>query len=97
MLLCCLTPMTGHAAQRELEISVPCVNPVSHQIMDWKYPYSDDYFRESSEFFYLELARASLGLALSAFRNNGKDLEDQYETYLTAAGFTDLYAFGYDQ
>ena len=97
ILLCCLTPLTSRAAQRELEISVPCVNPVSHQIMDWEYPYSDDYFRESSEFFYLDLARASLGLALSAFRNNGKDMEDQYETYLTAAGFTDLYAFGYDQ
>jgi len=97
LLPACLFPLAVRGAEKELQISVPCVNAVSHEVMDWKYPYTDDYFRESPEEFSLELARASMGLAISAFRNNGEDLEDQYETYLTAAGFTDLHTFGYDQ
>lgn len=63
----------------------------------WDFPYSDDYFRTSSRQFSRELAQASLGLEFSSFRNDDSDLENQYETYLKKAGFTDIAPFGYDQ
>ena len=44
-----------------------------------------------------DTARASMGLTVSAFRNHGELIEDQYETYLKAAGFHDIYPYGYDQ
>lgn len=66
--------------------------------MTWDFPYSDRYFTESSEDFSRDLAKASLGLALSAFRQNGKSpVPNQYGTYLGKAGFRDIYAFGYDK
>ena len=47
--------------------------------------------------FSMETARASMELTVSAFRNNGELIEDQYETYLKVAGFQDVYAYGYDR
>ena len=64
---------------------------------DWNFPYTDDFFRRPSNKFSITLAQASLGLALSAFRSTANVTEPQYESYLRGAGFTDLYAFGYDQ
>ena len=63
----------------------------------WDFPYSDEYFKNSGAGYDPELTKASLGLAISAFRNDGKDLDNQYETYLSGAGFTDIHAFGYDK
>ena len=64
---------------------------------EWNFPYTDDFFRRPSNKFSITLAQASLGLALSAFRSTANVTEPQYESYLRGAGFTDLYAFGYDQ
>ena len=80
-----------------MDIEVPFLNGVRHVTYQWKFPYSDDLFREASDSFSMETARASLGLTVSAFRNNGELIEDQYETYLKAAGFRDIYPFGYDR
>ena len=63
----------------------------------WEFPYADSFFRNRSDQFSLKLAQGSLGLSLSAFRSTSGLLDYQYETYLNGAGFTDLYAFGYDE
>ena len=63
----------------------------------WEFPYTDSFFRNPSEKFSLKFAQGSLGLALSAFRSNTDIVDNQYEEYLTGAGFTDLFAFGYDK
>ena len=62
----------------------------------WDFPYSDSFFRTDPGLFSMQTARGSLGLALSAFKSSSGLLDPQYRTYLTKAGFTDLYAFGYD-
>ena len=63
----------------------------------WEFPYTDSFFRNPSGEFSLRFAQGSLGLALSAFRSKTDLIDDQYEEYLTGAGFTDLFAFGYDK
>lgn len=64
----------------------------------WDFPYSDSYFLKSSEAFSRDLAKASMGLTASAFRHDSAStIPNQYETYLGAAGFTNLHAFGYDR
>ena len=83
-----------NAAAEEITVNVPFI--ANRQIINWDFPYSDDYFSSSGE-LSLDLARSSFGLAVSAFRNDGYDLPDQYETFLKAAGFTDIVSFGYDQ
>lgn len=67
------------------------------QFSVWDFPYSDYFFTQPSDAFRTELAKASIGLAVSAFRYDEKDLENQFATYLGAAGFSDIYSFGYDQ
>lgn len=67
------------------------------QAYGWTFPYTDSFFRNPSGQFSLKFAQGSLGLALSAFRSTSGLLDYQYETYLRGAGFTDLYAFGYDE
>lgn len=80
------------------------VTGIRYQLLDtknrayeWEFPYTDNFFRERSGKFSLKFAQGSLGLALSAFRSTSGLLDYQYETYLKGAGFTDLYAFGYDE
>ena len=63
----------------------------------WSFPYSDEFFNVSPRKFSPGLAQGSLGLALSAFRSTSGVVKPQYKTYLSDAGFTDLYAFGYDK
>ena len=63
----------------------------------WNFPYSDSFFRSSSNKFSISLARGSLGLALSASRYSTDLMDPQYETYLKGAGFENLIAFGYDK
>ncbi|MBE6017091.1 MAG: hypothetical protein E7233_05715, partial [Lachnospiraceae bacterium] len=83
-------------ADETVMINVPYL-ATGGKVLNWKFPYSDDYFRQDPDVFNLELAKASMGLTVSAFRNNGKFLEDQYETYLSAAGFKGITPFGYDK
>ena len=89
-------PFSAKAAE-EILITVPFYSAGMWD-MEWDFPYSDDYFLVSSDVFSRDLAKASLGLTISAFREGGaSDIPNQYETYLGTAGFTDIYAFGYDQ
>jgi hypothetical protein len=64
---------------------------------DWTFPYSDDLFRKPSDKFSVMHSRASLGLALSAFRSTTGVVSPQYKKYLGDAGFTNFYTFGYDE
>ena len=63
----------------------------------WEFPYTDSFFRNPSEEFSLKFAQGSLGLALSAFRSNTGLVDYKYKEYLKGAGFTKLFAFGYDK
>ena len=66
--------------------------------VSWEYEYSDEYFFLPSDMFHLPLARLSLGLALSAFRDTGH--EEEPDDYLTAflqdTGFEDIDTDTYD-
>lgn len=80
------------------------VNDIWYMLLDtknvaygWEFPYADSFFRNPSNQFSLKFAQGSLGLALSAFRSNSGLLDYQYEKYLEGAGFTNLFAFGYDK
>lgn len=79
----------------EKNISVPFYS--MKDILTWEFPYSDAFFTEQSDEFRVELAKASMGLAVSAFRNNSLPMENQNKTYLGEAGFSNIYTFGYDQ
>ena len=69
-----------------------------HVYTDFTFPYSDEWFLAGDGEFSPELAQGSLGLAFSAFRGKENVLsENQYASYLTAAGFEDLHPFGYDE
>ena len=99
----CLTVFPHAAMAGWLTTDVPYENieqihlpfaSLGGKILNWDFPYTDEFFLRSSEDFSIELAQASMGLTVSAFRYNGKPLENQYETYLGAAGFTDITPFG---
>ena len=73
-------------------------NP-NHVHLDAVVPYGDSLFREAATTYHHALAQASLGLALSNFREKGKTAEEQgyaVRDFLTAAGFTDIQADQYD-
>lgn len=78
------------------KINVPFI-VFKHHPCDYDFPYTDDFFRYSSDTFSKTLAQASMGLTVSAFRNEKEDIDDQFTTYLSAAGFSDIYTFGYDK
>ncbi len=93
--------------KEETTIPVPFYT-VDAQIHEWAFPYSDEYFTYASDTFDNQLAQASMGLAVSAFRNDayntisqsaGNDLylDNQYATYLSAAGFSEIRSFGYEE
>ena len=89
-------PISVKNYQREIEIELPFLSPGNKEYK-WSFPYSDEYFNSSSFVFDPQLAKASLGLEFSAFRYDNKVIPNQYEVYLGAAGFEDIYAFGYDK
>ena len=70
-----------------VEIGVPFLNGLGHSVFQWDFPYSDDLFREPSDDFSLETARASMGLTVSAFRNHGELIEDQVRDLSESGGF----------
>lgn len=78
------------------QIHVPFPN-VTHERLEWDFPYSDGFFSIPSEEFSITMARGSMGLTVSAFRSSGEEVSLQYETYLRGAGFTNIYSFGYDK
>ncbi len=78
------------------QIEVPFFDSKDH-LYKWTFPYTDDYFLNGSEIFDPELAKASIGLAVSAYRTLGVQSDNQYETYLDRAGFSEIHPFGYDQ
>ena len=84
------------SAGETIQISVPFCS-IPHKQFEWNFPYSDGFFTVPSTDFSLELARASMGLTVSAFRYDNEPLDVQYETYLGAAGFTNITPFGYDR
>lgn len=61
----------------------------------WSFPYSDSFFRMRPDSFSYTFAQSSMGFAASTARSRPKVVELQYETFLTKAGFTNLYHFGY--
>ena len=69
---------------------------VSEKATEWKFPYSDGFFSIPSDEFSVATARGSMGLTVSAFRSTKGTVDLQYRTYLREAGFTNIYAFGYD-
>lgn len=79
----------------ERNITVPFYS--MKDILTWQFPYSDLFFTFDSGEFRAELAKASMGLAVSAFRNDELPMENQNKTYLGRAGFSNIYTFGYDQ
>lgn len=65
----------------------------------WFFPYRDEWFVTPAKEYQHELARASLGMALSAFRDVTDQLEQKDQNiraYLTKAGFTGLRSEQYD-
>ena len=78
-----------------IQIHLPFVS--LDKVLEWDFPYSDSWFSQPAHVFSLSLARGSLGLAMSAFRNEEDELPNQYGTYLKAAGFKNISPFGYDR
>lgn len=96
LILLPLFPVQGKAAE-ETETIVSFSAP-GMWIMSWSFPYSDSYFDQPSDRFSRDLAKASCGLFLSAFREKSQDaLVNQYDIYLGGSGFSKIYAFGYDK
>lgn len=91
-------PPEAHA-ESIFQISVNFADPGCSEVWSWEFPWSDEWFLEPEDVFNRELAKGSMGLTVSAFRPTEKtpDLEPQYETYLSGAGFEKIHMFGYDQ
>ena len=69
-------------------------------LREWQFPYSDDLFLGDDGEYNHTLAQASLGLALSAFRDTNKALghqQDNILSYLTDAEFEGIRIYGYDE
>ena len=78
---------------RQVRVSFP--DAVDEEVIEWDFPYSDAFFSMPSSAFSMTMARASMGLTVSAFRS--PLLSFQYESYLRGAGFTEITGFGYDK
>ena len=85
-------------AEETLQIPVRFADPGNPEILEWEFPYSDEWFLTSDEVFNRELAKGSMGLAVSAFMPDEEaGPEPRVETYLSGAGFEMIRTFGYDQ
>lgn len=62
----------------------------------FQFPYTDEMFSQPNSEFSITMAQASFGLAVSAFRSYDPIMRDQHDTYLSGAGFTNIYTFGYE-
>ena len=79
-----------------MQIRVPFAS-LGGKVCQWDFPYSDELFRLPSYEFSEDLVKATFGLTVSAFHDRTEKVPLQYETYLKAAGFRDIHAFGYEQ
>lgn len=90
-------PVRAGAEEALLSIPVSFYTP-GMGVMNYEFPYSDSFFLDAGEEFSRDIAKASMGLMYSAFREIPEfGPENQYEVYLKAAGFQDIYSFGYDR
>ena len=86
------------SASEAIQVTVPFGDPGCSEVWNWEFPYSDEWFLSPDNVFNRELAKGSIGLAISAFTPLRKQhLEPQNETYLAGAGFEKIRLFGYDQ
>ena len=66
----------------------------------WEFPYEDSLFLLSSDQYHHDLARASFGMVVSAFRDKRVDSEHQggnLKDYFSKAGFEQIRLYGYSQ
>lgn len=71
----------------------------SEEVIQWDFEYRDSFFDHRPEEYDHMLARASLGMAISSFRNNvqeDKPKDAWITSYLTQAGFSNLRSESYD-
>ena len=68
-------------------------------IYSWEYVYSDDYFSLPSDTYHHDLARLSLGLALSAFRDTDHSdaQDDNLTAFFSQAGFEKIDTHTYQE
>ena len=78
---------------RQVRVLFP--DAVDDEVIEWDFPYTDAFFSMPASAFSMTMARASMGLTVSAYRS--PLLSFQYETYLRGAGFTEIIGFGYDK
>ncbi|MBR2696678.1 MAG: hypothetical protein IKE48_04165 [Parasporobacterium sp.] len=94
--LLCFVPRSIFAEEETSKSVTLTFLDMDKTIHEWDFPYSDDFFRQPSDSFSLELARSSLGLAICSARNNGEVIDNQFEPFLTELGFSDIVSFGYE-
>ena len=86
------------SASEAIQVTVPFGDPGCSEVWSWEFPYSDEWFLSPDNVFNRELAKGSIGLAISAYTPLKKQhLAPQNETYLAGAGFEKIRLFGYDQ
>ena len=90
------------AASEHIQLSCTFGDAGLRQDLTWKFDYSDRMFSQSATSYHHDIARVSLGLALSAFRENFHMDPDfiadlNVFDYLYQAGFSDIESMDYDQ
>jgi hypothetical protein len=85
-------------AEGTAQITVRFGDPGCATVFTWDFPYSDEWFLQPESRFNREMAQGSIGLTVCAYQplKKQKDLEPQYDVYLSGAGFEGIYTFGYD-
>ena len=75
-------------------------SPVKEGNLEIEVPFSDAWFETPATVYYHPLARATLGMALSAFRRQDAEMDGKdgfIRDYLTQAGFEQLKSQQYDE
>lgn len=72
-------------------------SPLLRKTLQWDFTYSDQWFTSDPCVYSHPIARASLGMALSAFRVKNNRVDAAIELYLTELGFTDLSSINYNR
>ena len=96
----CVPALPAKAETQQLS----CIfgDPGFEKELTWNIPYADGMFSQSAETYHHDLAQVSLGLALSAFRENFDKnphfiADNHVIDYLTEAGFSEFESTDYDQ
>lgn len=91
-----LASALAQAQDGEIRLDASYLSPASPEEHHWTFTYSDEWFLKASTSYDHALARATLGLAVSAFR--AKETADRnIRDYLTQAGFDNLVSTDYDR